>query len=717
MEKLAINLVNCYGINKLNETFDFSGMANKAYAIYAPNGLMKTSFTRTFLALSKEEEPKEERFGRPSTFDVDFGGVPLEPQNIYVLQSEIDTSSDDTSVTNLLINQDSKSKYDALVKGLEKAKSAVLNKLQKASGKKKLEVEGTIINDFQCSGFIEALLESKRSEAKVNSENIIYAQIFDPKALEVLDSPEFVLKAREFHERYDEVFENSGGLYLKGVFNPTKAASSCASLEKNAFFKAGHKIKISGDAEEIGLAEFKEKINGINKQIDSDKQLSKLKSKLSKNAQTLALQSLLESTSASDVESLLTNLNPGKREWFKKELWRAYIQNCPEVENFLTIWEDNRAEIKILEDQAATEAPQWLEAINLFNSRFIDMPFKLGLFNQAEVVLGKSKAQLKFIFEDGEDIRECKRAEITSLSQGEKRALYLLNFIFDVEVLKKSDSKTFFIIDDVADSFDYKNKHAILQYLHDLTAHENFYQIILTHNFDFYRSLAQFVNRKGCLMATQANDQITLEKAEGVNNIFVKLWQKKLTTSQSILYSCVPFTRNIIEYTRGEAHEDYEKLTELLHWKEGTSEITEGQFYGIYNAVFGTDHDTNSNVKMIDILFVTADQVSKQDSFVGLNLQDKVLLSIAIRIKAERYITNRLREIEGASYWSTRKAYGRLLGEFEQHFASDAALFLLKQVSVTVCSNIHLNSFMYEPILDLSIEHLTHLYDGISALS
>ena len=38
MERLNINLENCYGIKKLQKEFDFS--QHKAYAIYAPNGSM-----------------------------------------------------------------------------------------------------------------------------------------------------------------------------------------------------------------------------------------------------------------------------------------------------------------------------------------------------------------------------------------------------------------------------------------------------------------------------------------------------------------------------------------------------------------------------------------------------------------------------------------------------------------------------------------------------
>lgn len=719
MSILKTKLINCYGIKQLVHEFDFSDSRTNTFAIYAPNGLMKTSFTRTFEELSGGREPKEERFNRPSTFEVFFDDEKIKKENIYVLKSEIDTNSDDESVSNLLINQESKSAYDSLIKSIDKNKTSMISKLQKASGVPKKDIETVLMKDFESSNLIEALYEAKRSDSNFNMDRVLYSEVFSTDAIKVLDSKEFTLKARDFVERYDEVFTNSGGLYLKGVFNPTKADASCNSLEKNSFFDAGHKVKIKGETSDIGLEELKEKIKEVNKKIDSDQQLNTLKTSLSKNAQTQALQSLLENSSSSEAELLITNLNKGKRDWFKKELWRMYIQNCSEVDTYLTSWEDSKTEIEALELQAETEAPQWNEAITLFNTRFVDMPFKLGLFNQSEAVLGKSKALLKFIFEDQDDKKECTRSEISDLSQGEKRALYLLNFIFDVEVLKKLERKTLFIIDDVADSFDYKNKHAILQYLDDLTKHDYFFQIILTHNFDFYRSLTNFVPFKALLMANKTNTSIKLEKAEGVKNIFINLWKVKITKSKPIMYSCVPFTRNLIEYTKGDGDDDYLTLTKLLHWKDGTEEISEGKFYEIYNNVFGTNHDTSSQEKMIDILFNSADDIAASQTINGLDLENKVLLSIAIRIKSERYITDRLRmKNNNPAYWSTHKTYGRLLGqEFEKEFPADDAIPTLREVSVTVCSNIHLNSFMYEPILDLSLEHLSLLYKKIKALS
>ena len=46
MNKLHIDLANCYGIRQLKADLDFA--QHKAFAIYAPNGVMKSSLAHTF---------------------------------------------------------------------------------------------------------------------------------------------------------------------------------------------------------------------------------------------------------------------------------------------------------------------------------------------------------------------------------------------------------------------------------------------------------------------------------------------------------------------------------------------------------------------------------------------------------------------------------------------------------------------------------------------
>lgn len=136
--------------------------------------------------------------------------------------------------------------------------------------------------------------------------------------------------------------------------------------------------------------------------------------------------------------------------------------------------------------------------IDIFNSRFF-VPFKLTAKNRVSVILGgEPMLRLGFTFEDGADKADVDKPTLMqALSTGEKKALYVLNIIFEVEARRKAGQETIFIIDDIADSFDYKNKYAIIQYLMDIAEEPHFKQIILTHNFDFFRTVnSRFPVRK-----------------------------------------------------------------------------------------------------------------------------------------------------------------------------------------------------------------------------
>ena len=304
------------------------------------------------------------------------------------------------------------------------------------------------------------------------------------------------------------------------------------------------------------------------------------------------------------------------------------------------------------------------------------------------------------------------------MSQGEKRALYLLNFIFEVEARSLSGQETLFIIDDVADSFDYKNKHAIIQYLEDLDNKPNFYQLILTHNFDFFRTLAtNFVHRDRCLMANRQNASISLSKADGIKNYFIGVLKKNVDKDLRVMCASIPFTRNLIEYTKGEDDADYLKLTCLLHWKKDTDSITVADYFDVYNRLFETKHVGNDNC-IKDVLHEQARVISYEMNHAGLNLEDKVLLSMATRMRSEEFLVQKIRKIKNdQNYWcESKNQFGVLIKEYMKLEPDSPALRTLEKVGITVNSNIHLNSFMYEPILDLTIDHLTRLYKEVNSL-
>jgi hypothetical protein len=58
-----------------------------------------------------------------------------------------------------------------------------------------------------------------------------------------------------------------------------------------------------------------------------------------------------------------------------------------------------------------------------------------------------------------------------------------------------------------------------------------------------------------------------------------------------------------------------------------------------------------------------------------------------------------------------------LLAEFTKRFNGEVEnIQVVQRVVLMTPENIHLNSFMYEPILDMSDEHLRKLYKDVLAL-
>jgi hypothetical protein len=104
------------------------------------------------------------------------------------------------------------------------------------------------------------------------------------------------------------------------------------------------------------------------------------------------------------------------------------------------------------------------------------------------------------------------------------------------------------------------------------------------------------------------------------------------------------------------------------------------------------------------------------DAGSGLNLENKVVLAIATRLRAERFIVSKL---EDEAFWQkiVKKQTQVLIQRFKKQFPNETtASTLLDRVAIMTPENIHLNSFMYEPILDMSDDNLRKLYVAVKSL-
>jgi hypothetical protein len=174
--------------------------------------------------------------------------------------------------------------------------------------------------------------------------------------------------------------------------------------------------------------------------------------------------------------------------------------------------------------------------------------------------------------------------------------------------------------------------------------------------------------------------------------------------------------RNLIEYTKDATDPRYSTLTALLHWKDNSSTITEGDLVDIYHGLFngGKTKASGGKRRVMDIIEDEAKKcLTATDS---MNLENKIVLSIATRLTAERFMVAKIADpafLKGIGENQTQ----RLLTEFKRRFPGDRAIETLDRVILMTPENIHLNSFMYEPILDMSDDHLRRLYRDVQGLS
>ncbi len=405
-------------------------------------------------------------------------------------------------------------------------------------------------------------------------------------------------------------------------------------------------------------------------------------------------------------------------EAFKEDIWRSYFFTKIDLYNDLV--EKYRAAEKRtneIEEEARKERTQWERVIDIFNSRF-HVPFKLEAKNRVAVILAQDPLlSLGFTFQDGEDSAPVERDDLLQvLSTGEKKALYVLNIIFEVEARRQSKQETIFVVDDIADSFDYRNKYAIVEYLKEISDDPSFSLIILTHNFDFFRTInSRFVAYSQCFMTSKTDTGLSLNRAEGIKNVFTKDWKPNFFKDARKRVASIPFIRNLIEYTKGENDPDYLKLTSLLHWKKDSDAITQDDLAKIYTAIFGIGGSCpEGNKKVVEIIGTEAADCLKASD--GVNFENKIVLSIAIRLAAEKFMIEKIADEKMVSGIATHQTDNLFKLFLKKCSTNLGAIGVIERVVLMTPENIHLNSFMYEPILDMSDGHLRTLYTDVQEL-
>src|ERR1039457_2466836 len=221
MNKLNVDLANCYGIKKLTKQFDFS--QKRAYAIYAPNGAMKSSFAQIFKDIGDGAASKDRIFPtRVSSRTVtDENGVELPKESVLVIAPYDEVLGHTEKTSTLLVDAKLRNEYEQLYVEIDRSKDLLLKALKKQSGSKK-DLEQEISSTFTKSDneFYRALIRVKDevlAQKDAPFADVEYDTIFDEKVLSVIGTKDFKTAIEEYIKRYNQLIALST-YFKKGTF-------------------------------------------------------------------------------------------------------------------------------------------------------------------------------------------------------------------------------------------------------------------------------------------------------------------------------------------------------------------------------------------------------------------------------------------------------------------------------------------------------------------
>ena len=410
-------------------------------------------------------------------------------------------------------------------------------------------------------------------------------------------------------------------------------------------------------------------------------------------------------------------------EGFKQKVWISFLSAMvSDTTALISFYQSKKSDLEKIVEEAKRESELWKQIIKKFNDRFY-VPFEVVITNHDDIILKQQTASLEFHYSDGsESVPVSKRKEdlLKILSRGERRAYFILQFLFEIESRKSSSVPQLLIFDDVADSFDYKNKYAIIEYIRDLKESGEFKILLLTHNFDFYRTVISrlylYRPHLAFYLAVKNNNNV-IQLIDGFNttNIFGD-FINDIESTKAFL-SCIPFVRNLIEFSDNKSCDDYKMLTNALHINNLSKNIKANDILSVYkNRLKGLEgiNIEFGDKNIVDFIEEIANAIVAEQEVDEVLLYNKIILAMAIRIRAEIYFRSKLPEEYRNRNHPNPTVYlydiYRSLNPYSSNF------HVLDRVNLMTPENIHINAFMYEPLVDMSIYHLKNLYKDMLAL-
>jgi len=739
MKKVQIKIQDAYGIGELNHTFDFDFSATRGSGhtsaehsqtniVYARNGTMKTSLAKALNNFSKGIPISDAVHNRTASVEIMDDGSPIDLGKIFVVKSE-EEYFETEGMALLLADKVSQDRYADIIAELDAAQEELFELVGRGMGirggvEKTLQLFDTDFlgaNDNRLATLLS--MKSEVESAQDKYKTISYKLITERKVTDFLDKTTTQVILKDYVDIYEKILANSE-YFQEGAFDYLNAFDVQKNLDKNNFMDNGvgnwvTLQKKDGSTEEVkSIDELKQKYeadkNRIFETLEKQEQYRKFDDALDKNAELRELQAWVRGH-----KELVPYLQNYKNS--TKKIWQAYmLDNKQSYDNLVLVYESNKEELNELIQKSRDLETEWRNVVEDFKESFRP-PFDLKIRNKEDVVLKQEKPNIVMIYSDdrGGVDREIDTDTLYQqvLSKGERRALFILCVMFELRMRSMSGEESLVVFDDIADSFDYKNKYAIIEYLNDLSidVSNGIHMLLLTHNYDFFRSFRMrcSIHWPTSTKALEANRQ--RGKITFSGNVPTRIFDHLKNESGrdfNAFVTLVPLTRNIVEYRDGHDDEDYKTLTSVLHVKSDSGSITVNDVIDIIEAnIAGLNLSAHRGRTPMQQSIL--DQAEVIVSTSNDSIEHKIVLSMATRILAEQKIKKHFVD-DGKTIDEDSSQTGKWTGEFKLNYPSEHKMQkILHRVNIVTPELLHINAFMYEPIIDMSVDEIVGTYTAI----
>jgi hypothetical protein len=225
------------------------------------------------------------------------------------------------------------------------------------------------------------------------------------------------------------------------------------------------------------------------------------------------------------------------------------------------------------------------------------------------------------------------------------------------------------------------------------------------------------MNRENRFIARLEDENIKIIQELYQNKPFIH-WRNNL--NKKFIIALIPFTRNIIEYGKDREKNnhpnisnDFDFMTNLMHVKEYTEVINVGQLKTIFEEYLGNDNFLNG-ISDEETIYKIIEEESENIDYSDIYLENKIILAISIRLKSEKFMMDKLDDdsiYDEITQNQTRELFNRYKVNGDEQ-----SIKVLNEVMIMIPENIHFNSFMYEPLMDMDIVEILNLYYKVREL-